>query len=250
MTKNDMSQNDYDSLIEQLLSSDRDASECAFKILVKSGRPALGPLLEALQRDDRNEEFFEYERPILRKALLKIGDPALDALIDALRIGNLGRAAIKALMFFDDERIVEPLMRVAADRSRGLVDRCYAIDALSYRRPPQAFELLVSLLREVDVFIRGHTARALGNYRDERALEALMDSLESNGEIQLMDWLKFTEWRKSVEVAIIKIQNPEFKGNDPDFFEQYLRYFWYSVTERPLEMVSKGQNRKLNHSKT
>jgi len=78
----------------------------------------------------------------------------------------MGRAAIKALMFFRDDRVVEPFIEASKDSEQSLQTRGYAIDAPGYLKPGQAFAELISMLEDEDVFICGHVARALGRYGD------------------------------------------------------------------------------------
>lgn len=88
-----MPESEPSALIESLLSSDTSSRQAALREVVERGEAILGALLQALEQDDRNESVFEFEYPILRAALLRIGDPALHALMDALREGRLGRSA-------------------------------------------------------------------------------------------------------------------------------------------------------------
>jgi len=175
--------------------------------------------LKALEKDDTSESHFEYENRLLRKALVRIGEPAFEALLEALRSKKMGRAAIKALMFFKDDRVVEPLIEAAVSTQRSLLTRGYAIDALGYLRPEQAFDHLLALLQDENVLIRGHAARTLGKYRDRRALEPIARSLEHPGKTEFMDW------RRSAEIAIRRIEDPSYEGDDPGFFDHYLKFF-------------------------
>lgn len=212
-----MDQN-VETLVEKLWDREPQVRAESMAELVRLGEKAVNPLLDALENDDRSESAFEYENRLLRRTLIQIGEPALLGIIEALRSGRLGRAAVKVLMLFKDVRITEPLLEVVRDADHPVNTRAYALDALAYLQPPEAFDSLVSLLEDSNLLIRGHAARALGNYRDPRTLPAIRKSLQHPGTTPFMDW------RKSAETALRRIEEPTFRGSDPGFFEQYLPF--------------------------
>src|SRR5437764_736405 len=117
-----------DELIKALWSKD---SQNAIASLKAIGEAALPALMVALKKDDRNSEHVGYENGSLRKAIIEIGEPAFEKLIEALAPGsNMVRAAAKTLDRWGDKRAVDYMIVSMLNDDLDLNGRCYIIEAL------------------------------------------------------------------------------------------------------------------------
>ena len=111
------------------------------------------------------------------KALVKIGEPAVEPLISSLKGTNWRirvRAAL-ALGEIKDSRAAEPLLAILKDEDH--IIRASAVMALAKIIDPSAMEPLIAALKDEDAFVRIAAARALGYLKDPRASEALLAAL-------------------------------------------------------------------------
>ncbi len=104
--------------------------------------------IDGLIRDLKDED--EGVRDAAVKALVNIGEPAVEPLIEALKDGNANfrYMAAEALEEIGDRRAVEPL---------------------------------IEALKDKDFTVRGMAASALGNIKDARAVEPLIKALKDEG---------------------------------------------------------------------
>lgn len=112
-------------------------------------------------------------------ALVKIGKPAVESLIETLQNGDpqVQQLAAGALGRIGDARAVEPLINAMQSGDREL---CMdAAEALGQIGSP-AVEALIPLLQNNDFEVRKETANALGNARDTRAVDPLISALQDN----------------------------------------------------------------------
>ena len=132
---------------------------------------AVGPLVTAL----KNVEFSGV-RWKAAEALSKIGAPAFDALVGALRHSDddvRWKAAI-ALGEIGDPRAIDPLINLLCDEDRFVKSRAaYALGLIG----EPAVEPLICALREGDGNLRWGAAIALGKIRDLRAIDPLIRAL-------------------------------------------------------------------------
>jgi HEAT repeat protein len=172
------------SLVVALMDSDCDLQEMAAQALVRTGEPAIAPLVRVLrvagnpfrQRvvevlvrtrglavkplidalGDGNAEV----RLTVSEALVKIGRPALPRLRSALKNSKpaIRLEAATALGLTDDPRAVVPLVQAMKGRDRNLRQR--AAKALVRIEKPAAAPL-VSLFKETDASVREQASQAL-----------------------------------------------------------------------------------------
>jgi HEAT repeat protein len=205
-----------ETLISDLLNGEDATQNRAANELVSMGARVVQPLLAAIVNDDHSEDASHLEHRILRDVLVRIGEPAFQAVVDTLNpTGVVRRAAVKTAVLFHDVRAVDPLIKVALSKRCGQLARLYAIDALGYFKDPRAFEPLITLLSDEEVIIRGTAARALAEYRDQRAVEPIRLALNHTGTSEWMDW------RTTATEALKTIQNPYYKPRDRGFFINY-----------------------------
>jgi HEAT repeat protein len=125
---------------------------------------------------------------VVATALARMGEPALQPLLDAFISGqpnrNYGKdrkvqeAAAHALGLLKNQRAVEPLLRAFGDPSMKDVRGSTAL-ALGEIGDARAVEPLIAALR--DDTVRSQAIEALGNLRDRRALEPLLELLARPG---------------------------------------------------------------------
>src|SRR5665647_721650 len=132
---------------------------------------AVEPLITALKNDELSGVRWK-----AAEALSKIGAPAVDALIEALRHHDddvRWKAAI-ALGEIGDPRAVEPLVTLLFDDDRFV--KSHAALALGAIGEPSV-KPLIHALRDGDGNLRWGAAIALGKIRDPRAIEPLIRAL-------------------------------------------------------------------------
>lgn len=204
-----------ETLIKDLYNSDYSIRQQAAEKLVEVGESVIPYLLPELRKNDRNESMSMWEDRTVQSIFIRLGEPALKILSEALNSNSqnnhLGRAAVKALVGFSkDERIIEPLVNCALDKnSHGCL---YAIDALGFLKNERSFEPLLSLLQDDDILVVAHAARALGEFRDPKAINPLQEILKRTETTPWMDW------RKTVTEALKTISDPNYTPSDRGFF--------------------------------
>ncbi len=144
----------------------------AAEALTKIGEPAVQPLIAALKHEDAGICHNA------AKVLSKIGEPAVQPLIDVLEDENENARAdaAYALGIIRDSRAVEPLISVLNDGHADV--RKSAAHALGRAQDKRAVEPLTALLQDEEWYVRSTAADALGKIEDSRALDALVNALE------------------------------------------------------------------------
>ncbi len=169
-----------DELIKALWGSEARSAADAIRA---RGVDALPALLKALKEDDRNFEMRDYENGYLRSLIIDLGEPAFQALLQALQPrSNLVRAAAKTLKRWGDRRAVEHLVAAMLDEHTDLNDNHYIIEALGAFKDPNAFEPLKTMLGHRSQFIRRFAACALAEYGDLSVLPAIFAALKPGGQ--------------------------------------------------------------------
>jgi HEAT repeat protein len=171
--------------------------------LVKMGKPAVEPLIQAMKDKNRYVRkgaayvFFETGdaravEPLVKAlgdeyddvckvvgdALVKIGAPAVEPLIQASQDENkdVRRKAVEALVKIEDERAVEPLIQALQDDD--FVVRREAAEALVKIGDARAVDSLIQALKDEDFVVRQEAAEALVKIEDGRAIEPLIQALK------------------------------------------------------------------------
>ena len=140
--------------------------------LAKIGEPAIEPLIQVL-KDGKNDA-----REYAARALGTIGDErAVEPLIQALEDEDedARREAIEALGKIGDERAVEPLIQALKGEDKYI--QWIAIVVLGTIGDERAVEPLIQVLKDGKNDARKYAARALGKIGDKRAVEPLIQAL-------------------------------------------------------------------------
>ena len=154
--------------IKSLGDEDIYISSAARDALVNLGEPAVEPLIEALKDEDY------HVRDGAADALGNIGDErAIEPLIQTLKDKEwpVRSGAAHALGKIGDINAVEPLINALEDEESFV--RWAAAQALGNIGDNQAVGPLIEALKDEDYMVREHAAIALGNIGDERAIEPL-----------------------------------------------------------------------------
>lgn len=116
------------------------------------------------------EDEDELVRVQVMELLEEIGEAAVDPLIEALSHPNklVRRGAAKILGNIKDPRAIEPLIKALSDDNKWV--RREASTALS-KMGEKAFKPLLKALKDDDWKVRGAAAWAIGNLKDERAVD-------------------------------------------------------------------------------
>jgi len=135
-------------------------------------------------------------RPEAADALVKLGTPAVEPLVAALKESDkdAGRCAAEALGKIGDVRAVEPL--IAALKDSEMIEA--AADALGKIDGARAVEPLIAALKDSDDHVRWAAAKALAEIGDASAVLPLIVALYTNN-----DWLE-----KAVAEALRKFGAP------------------------------------------
>jgi len=220
-----MTNETIDELIEGLWSND---SENAIRSIKAIGESALPALLIALKKDDRNAEFVDFENGALRQAIIDIGEPAFQKLVEALTPGSdLVRAAAKTLKRWGDSRAVDYLIAAMQNDAIDTNGRCYIIDALGYFRDPKSFEPLIITLRHQNEYIKCHAARSLAEYGDVSVMALIFDALEG---VNRKWWYGTSE---SIGEIVKLLQKKAIQSGKEEDFETCLN----KIRDNHLEMV-------------
>ena len=150
---------------------------------------AVESLIEALKVGDfyditwGNAKFDEDAREAARDALVNIGEPAVESLIDVLKgeDSNIKKYAAMALGQIGDLKALEPLIKALSDEED--VVRFNAAQALINIGDSRAVGPLIIALDDEISGVRWSAAMALGNIGDTRAVEPLMEALGDKDDI-------------------------------------------------------------------
>lgn len=149
-----------------------DERKAAVEALVKIGKPAVEPLIQALKNENA------YIRSGASECLGKIKDSkAVEPLIQVLKdeVAAVRKSAVSALGSLHSDVAVEPLVQALKDRDYEV--RYEAAKALMGIGEP-AVKLLIPALRYADSSVRELAAQILGEIKDARAAESLIKALK------------------------------------------------------------------------
>ena len=137
--------------------------------------------------------------------LVEIGDDAVDELINGLSNSdkNIRKNCAKALGEISNPKSIDALIKSLSDDNKWV--RRESSSALS-RMGSEAVEPLIQCLDDVDWRVKGAAAWALGNLKDERAIEPLFRLLneDNNGFVKqgALSSLKSINTPKSNELLL------------------------------------------------
>ncbi len=155
--------------------------EEAMDELVKMGAPAVEPLIAALRQNELGSM-----RHHIIWALAEIGDGrAVPALIDLLTDNYIASTAANALGEIGDMRAFEPLREILENpdtENEGPLARAPIASVLVRLDPEKAVEPLLRRLDDPDAFVRASAASCLGELKEPRALEPLLKALDDPDE--------------------------------------------------------------------
>lgn len=188
-------------LIRKLAVSEPFTRQLAIEALVKTGRPAVIPLIEEIKFGG---EAIQEE---CMQALASIGAPSVSLLIGELKGTDVRFRIIASDILADiGAASVPALIEVMRDESSEIQDA--AGEILAKIGSPAVLSLIAGL-KEVESPMAVRCASALGNIRDERAVEPLLEAMKS-------DYLVLRD--ESAE-ALIKIGGPSVASLIREAFE-------------------------------
>jgi len=156
--------------------SNRPISEPNIRKLIANSD--LNGLLDGLYyKSENNEAKYNTMRSELTKALVAIGKPAVNPMIERLIEDdiNIRCCIIDALGEIKDKRAVEPLIEFLHDKTWYV--RSSAATALGKIKDQRAIEYLISQLSDEDQKVRPSVVNALGNIGDKKTVELLIGLL-------------------------------------------------------------------------
>ncbi|UCD55246.1 MAG: HEAT repeat domain-containing protein, partial [Candidatus Omnitrophota bacterium] len=142
------------------------------------------------------------------KAIVKIGKPAVPALITALKDGNssVQQRAVEALGKIGDSRAVPHLITALKDEHCLVRER--AAEALGKIGDSRVVPDLIIVLKDEDEFVREKAAEALGKIGDTRVLEPLKQALKNPANQEIKDTIQ-----KAIEKLKAHKDNRSFHKN-------------------------------------
>jgi HEAT repeat protein len=197
------------ALILALKDVDEYVSRSARNALIRIGKPAVERLIVALKARNRQMRHHAAE------ALRQIGDKrAAEAFIAALRDKSpkVRELAAWALGGLQDNRAVMPLIGCLNDEHKVQVR---AIEALGNLRDSRAVEPLIALLKDKNSGLRRRAAQSLGMIGDNRAVESLIPLLTDDEIYRNVAWaLGEIADKRAVEPLIARL-NRELQHRPP-----------------------------------
>jgi len=181
----------------------------AIDSLIKIGKPAVKPLIQALKDEEKSDIIYI-------KALEKIGDTrAIDPLIQALehKEVKVRKEAALALGTIGDAKAIAPLIQALEDEGvyewRSVQDEAQvALQTMA----ETAIKPLIHALKDENSKIRQNVATALGSIEDKRAVEPLIYVLEDEeGEVRkrAAEALGWIGDKRAVEPLIYVLEDEE-----------------------------------------
>jgi len=165
-------------LIENLEHSDKEAQDKSAKALVEIGDPAVELLIEYLRyREEKSTVHIGVANILSKIGTKKVVDLLLEKLMDYnWRVRTAAAMAIKEI---GDSRVIDPLLQILfKDERRD--NREYAEVALGEIGEP-VVEQLIRALKDEEPDIRVRAARLLGKIKDFRAIKPLTEVLSKDG---------------------------------------------------------------------
>jgi WD40 repeat protein len=198
------------SLLIEALSDKSVSIRCdAARELVKfADDRAIKPLINALLRDESS-----FVSGFAQKGLEKIGKPAVGPLIKALEWpdGNDRRLVIESLGKIGDGRAVKPLIGVLkTDASRFL--RSDAAKALGIIGSRMAVDTLINALGDPGMIVRRSAAEALGHIGDEKAIAPLREAWKVEKDDIARTGIAFALVRTAKDEAVFEFLIESLKG--------------------------------------
>jgi HEAT repeat protein len=165
-------------LIENLEHSDKEAQDKSAKALVEIGDPAVEILIEYLRyREEKSTVHIRVANILSKIGTKKVVDLLLEKLMDYnWRVRTAAAMAIKEI---GDSRVIDPLLQILfKDERRD--NREYAEVVLGEIGEP-VVEQLIQALKDEEPDIRVRAARLLGKIKDFRAVKPLTEVLSKDG---------------------------------------------------------------------
>jgi HEAT repeat protein len=144
------------------------------RALSSIGEPAVQPIIESL--DSESDANIQWN---LLKALNAIGEPAIEPLLQMLESKKAVERSNAARTFglMSDNKALEPLIRLlVSDTDSG--SRGNVAEALGKIGDEKATDALIESLNDTEAFVRRESAKALGKLKDEKAVEPLIKLLK------------------------------------------------------------------------
>ncbi len=170
--------NELESLTSGLKSPHLTDRIAAINAISKFGLAALDPLIWCLSLGDTNSDSNSYIRETAARTLANLGDArAVEPLVNYFKKWPHEPAAAVALKKFGDVAVV-PL--IACLKDSNVETRRAATDIFFWElKDSRAVEPLIERLKDEDLDVREHAARALMKQNDKRAIESLAPFLKN-----------------------------------------------------------------------
>ncbi|MDI3484972.1 MAG: hypothetical protein PWQ50_192 [Methanolobus sp.] len=198
-------------LTKKLDSEITSVRKSALNELASIGEPGILAMIDVLE-DDVN---FMHMHPEVIKTLSAIGEPAVKLIIESLDSesdANIQWKLLEALNAIG-EPAINPLLQML--ESKNAVERSNAARTFGLMSDKRALEPLINLLAsDTDCEPRGNVAKALGKIGDDKATDALIESLNDTEAFVRRESAKALgklKNKKAVEPLIMLLKDPVYK---------------------------------------
>ncbi len=180
-----------DQLAQALGDSESAVYYAARDALARMGEPALQVLIERLGSGNTRVAY------MAQQALAQIGEPAIDSLVEAMRGDDPGAARWAGIALGEiGEQAVEHAASLLNDAGSPTDARVNAAGALGRTRSYSATEPLTAAAQAAPPAVRAAAIKALGEIGDERATSTLVGALtDDTGAVRDEAMLVLLNWR-------------------------------------------------------
>lgn len=274
-----VSSGDIEGLIKALDYSVFQVKDNVIQALVEIGKPAVQPLILALEDDRSNLREAAAEtlgrikdpqsiEPLVQllkdddlgirltaeRSLRDLGKPAVPSLIEALKNdnNNIRNGAATVLGRMKDIRATDPLCRLLKSEHRS--DRIGAAEALEKIGNPTSTGSLIEALKDRDRDVRRMSVKALGVIGDVRALMPLVNVLKKDKDSRQYVWQAVVDvFRKSITKDSKEIAEPAVRefvtmlGDDYawSYASSVLITISYPVIDSLIGVLHSSKNRRI-----
>lgn len=196
-------------LLLLLISQDWEIANFAYNQVNRIGAPLIPSMIALLVQTPPDQQ------GMLSGALIQLGDPALDALLGALKDAPVTtrRMLHPVLGRFQGPRALAALTAAAKD-DPDLAARCAAIQGFQHRYEPAAMAVLRAALDDHEDAIRLNALQVILHRHDPPAVPALLRALESNvTAVRVLAVQAVARYREArVATALIaRLRDPQFE---------------------------------------
>jgi HEAT repeat protein len=207
-------------LIQDLSDTDMYVRKRAVESLVRIGTPAVEPLISALK--DENWQIRDGAAVVLGKIKnVRAVEPLIVTLKD--KVSEVQKSVVSALGEIKDTRAVEPLIDILKNDATFYWVREKAAEVLGKIKDARAVEPLITALNDKDWQVRNSAVEALGKIKDTRAVKPLIGALNDENSLVRMSTAQVLD--KINDARAVKPLIEAMKEKDLDVIAGAYKFF-------------------------